>query len=225
MNRRNCLSLFTAGLFGCAVLAGCDQPERRQAMAPRPRYPVVQSQQPGMGQQAVAVAPPQQAVAAYSNGSPSIPVRPAQVAAPAPAGDEEASDPPAPAPVAKTPPSHRGEEPPQRKAFGDVTAHSSFGHAPDYSWLSGEVEYSRISKGWRLRYASVDEEDTYGGSVTLMEHPLLRGLKDGQYVRVQGRLSNPEVRSSAPQFLIDSLQPLQPLRSSDAPEPVREEQP
>jgi hypothetical protein len=119
-------------------------------------------------------------------------------------------------------PNHRGEEPPQRKSFTDISAHSSFAHAPDYTWLSGEVEYSRIGKGWRLRYASVDEEDPYGGSVTLTEHTLLHGLKDGQIVRVQGRLSSSTAKGTAPPYLIDSLQPIGP--SEPAPGTVARQQ-
>jgi hypothetical protein len=83
----------------------------------------------------------------------------------------------------------RGEPPPSRKSFVDTTAQPFFSHADDYTWLQGQVEYSHLSKAWRLRYASVDSEDAYGGSVTLAESNLLQKLKDGQYVRVEGRIS------------------------------------
>src|SRR5699024_3491236 len=72
---------------------------------------------------------------------------------------------------------------PVRRSYTDVTAAACFAHGPDYGWLCGRVEYSRLSKGWRLRYASVDEDDRYGGSVTLVPDPKLDILKDGQYVR------------------------------------------
>src|SRR5262249_48796028 len=49
------------------------------------------------------------------------------------------------------------EAPARRKSFVDLTAAPCFGHAPDYSWVSGQVEYSRVRKEWRLRYASADE--------------------------------------------------------------------
>src|SRR5262249_29636475 len=42
-----------------------------------------------------------------------------------------------------------------------------YGHAEDYTWLSGQVEQWGHNKIYRLRYASVDETDAHGGSVTL----------------------------------------------------------
>jgi hypothetical protein len=83
----------------------------------------------------------------------------------------------------------RGEPPPVRRSFVDTTAQPFFSHAADYSWLQGQVEYSHLSKGWRLRYASVDSEDAYGGSVTLADSEFLKNLKDGQYIRVEGSIS------------------------------------
>jgi hypothetical protein len=88
----------------------------------------------------------------------------------------------------------------------DVTAAPCFGHAPDYSWLSGQVEYSRLSMGWRLRYASVDEEDRYGGSVTLSENRDLDRLKDGQYILVRGHLNSSGTSPNAQSFRVDSFQ-------------------
>jgi hypothetical protein len=71
----------------------------------------------------------------------------------------------------------------------DTTAQPFFAHAPDYSWLQGRVEYSHLSKAWRLRYASVDSEDVYGGSVTLAENDLLKNLKEGECIRAEGHIS------------------------------------
>jgi len=116
----------------------------------------------------------------------------------------------------------RGEPPPQRKSFVDTTAQPFFGHAEDYSWLQGQVEYSCLSKCWRLRYASVDEEDCYGGSVNLIENELLHKLKDGQQVRVQGRLTKvadvqqaggtttfADGKNITPHYRVDSLRPVE----------------
>jgi hypothetical protein len=83
------------------------------------------------------------------------------------------------------------EGPVWRKSFVDITAAPCFGHAPDYTWVSGQVEYSRVRKEWRLRYSSVDETDRFGGRLTLIENEHLNYLADGQYVRVQGHLVNP----------------------------------
>jgi hypothetical protein len=96
---------------------------------------------------------------------------------------------------------------PVRRSYTDVTAAPCFSHAKDYGWLCGRVEYSRLSKGWRLRYASVDEPDRFGGSVTLVPDPKLDALKDGQYVRVTGRPADrpPDL---SPEYEVESLTPV-----------------
>jgi hypothetical protein len=106
-------------------------------------------------------------------------------------------------------PSLVDEPTPPRKSFVDVTAQPCFSHTDDYSCLSGQVQHSRITKGWRLRYASVDEVDPYGGSVTLTDEAKLANLKDGDLVRVHGHLANPEDRGIAPSYHVDSVQPIE----------------
>ncbi len=92
----------------------------------------------------------------------------------------------------------------QPRAQMDLTGSTCLGRGPDYAWLSGQVEYSRLGGGtWRLRYASVDEEDRYGGSVTLVENAGLDRLRDGQRVIVQGHLSNPDDTRPAPAYRVD----------------------
>jgi hypothetical protein len=86
-----------------------------------------------------------------------------------------------------------------------VRSMSRYGHAPDYSWVQGEVQRTR--KGWRLRYASVDETDTYGGSVTLTDDPQLSQLKEGDVYKVEGRLQNPESHFSAPMYMVREVSP------------------
>lgn len=77
--------------------------------------------------------------------------------------------------------------PAARRSYIDITTHPSFAHAEDYSWLVGPVEYSCIRKGWRIRFASVDEEDLYGGSATLIAQAKLANFKEGQIYRVTGQ--------------------------------------
>src|SRR5262249_32012986 len=98
----------------------------------------------------------------------------------------------------------RNESVAQRRSFVDITASSSFGHADDYSWLRGEVEFSKLANGWRLRYASVDENDAYGGSVTLSG--AVGTLTDGQHVYVRGQLHDPDTRRAAPSYRVDSIE-------------------
>jgi hypothetical protein len=79
------------------------------------------------------------------------------------------------------------------------------GHAADYSWLYGEVHYDHISRGWRLRYASLDEIDRWGGAVILAAESDLEKLKEGQVVKVQGRLLEPANSKSSPGYRVDSM--------------------
>jgi hypothetical protein len=95
---------------------------------------------------------------------------------------------------------------PPRKSYSDITAHSSFGHGPDYSWVSGEIQKWR--KDWCLRYASVDEDDPHGGSVTLVGEDLLAQVKDGEHYKVKGRLVPAESKLGTAAFHIESLEPI-----------------
>ena len=89
---------------------------------------------------------------------------------------------------------------PRRRSFVDTTAALCFGHAPDYTWVSGQVEYSAVRKEWRIRYASVDETDRYGGRLALIQNEHVGYMADGQYVRVQGHLVNPGDAAGSPAF-------------------------
>jgi hypothetical protein len=108
-------------------------------------------------------------------------------------------------PVETPPLGSRGETAPRRKSFVDLTASPCFGHAPDYAWLSGQVEHSRILGAWRLRYASVDESDRFGGSVTLVENSQAGYLRDGDYVRVEGHLVDPSSTDHSPAYNIEAF--------------------
>src|SRR5262249_24546845 len=91
-----------------------------------------------------------------------------------------------------------------RKSAADPDARSWFGNAEDFTWLRGQVEYSRLSKGWRLRYRSLGDDDPYGGCVTLLDHPQLASLKDGMFIRVRGHLVNPDRHVNAAAYRIES---------------------
>jgi hypothetical protein len=93
-----------------------------------------------------------------------------------------------------------------RETVVDTTALPCFSHSADYTELTGQIQHSRIARGWRLRYAPVDEVDPYGGSVTLIEEAKLSGLKDGDMVRVHGRFLNSDERGTAPRYEVDAIQ-------------------
>jgi hypothetical protein len=95
---------------------------------------------------------------------------------------------------------------PARKSYVDITARSCFGHSDDYSWISGELQYSHLSKAWRLRYASVDEVDKYGGSMTLVCDRPSTEFKDGVCVRIRGHVDDMSGRSTAPPYQVESVQ-------------------
>ncbi len=92
------------------------------------------------------------------------------------------------------------ERPPRRRSFVDLTAAACFSHSPDYRSLNGQVEFLSSRKEWRLRYASVDETDPYGGRVTLIENEHVQYLSDGQYIEAQGRLLNPHESDGRPAY-------------------------
>jgi hypothetical protein len=93
-----------------------------------------------------------------------------------------------------------------RRAYVDLTAQPWFGRADDHSWLSGQVLYSTSTNTWRLHYASVDDNDAYGGTVTLLAGDQLKGLKDGQSVRVHGRPIDPDRREAGSPYRVASFE-------------------
>jgi hypothetical protein len=104
---------------------------------------------------------------------------------------------------------HDRRNPAPRRGFVDLTAQPWFSHAPDYSWLAGQLRFSKSNTSWRLRYASLDENDPYDGEVTLVDYPQIDCLKDGQYVRVSGHLVDPERKELGSHYRVSSMQPIQ----------------
>jgi hypothetical protein len=112
-------------------------------------------------------------------------------------------------------PPPRASEGPRLRAVVDLTAAACFGRAADYTWLSGQVEFLASTKQWRLRYASVDETDRYGGCVRLIENEHVQYLRDGQYIRAQGRLVNPHEPPGRPAYY--RIESFQDINRQDAP--------
>ncbi len=81
-----------------------------------------------------------------------------------------------------------------------------FARAPDYGWLQGELLFSSVRRLWRLRYAAADDDDAYGGSVTLVGIDSPLALHAGQRVRVKGRLINPRSNEPSPYYRVLSVQ-------------------
>ncbi len=85
-------------------------------------------------------------------------------------------------PVALTPP------PPQeiRKEY-----FPRLGNDPEYRWVTGQLFYIHAESGlWVVRYAPVDREDRYGGSVVLAPAVNMDGFQEGDLVTVRGEILN-----------------------------------
>jgi hypothetical protein len=82
-------------------------------------------------------------------------------------------------------------------------------HNPDYTALVGELQQNPRQGTWRLRYAPVDEEDRYGGCVTLDgSGRMMQGFRHGQRVRVEGALADPDSRELSPAYRVRDVYPL-----------------
>jgi hypothetical protein len=66
-------------------------------------------------------------------------------------------------------------------------------NADDYSWVTGQLFYIHVhadQRLWVVRYAPVDKEDRYGGSVVLAPAAPMDGLREGDLVNVHGEILN-----------------------------------
>jgi hypothetical protein len=64
-------------------------------------------------------------------------------------------------------------------------------HAPDYSWLTGQLFYVHADGGlWVLRYAPLSHEDRNGGSVVLTRDLRMDSFHEGDFVTVHGEIIN-----------------------------------
>src|SRR5439155_23142268 len=65
-------------------------------------------------------------------------------------------------------------------------------HAPDYSWLTGQLFYVHADGGlWVLRYAPLWKEDPNGGSVVLARDLRMDDYHEGDLVTVHGEILSP----------------------------------
>lgn len=111
----------------------------------------------------------------------------------------------------QAPPSHSSANtPPALPSYeqGPATASAAggkFGHDAKYHWLVGTLDYSRIQEAWVLRYVPVEEDDRYGGCVTLVVSGQMKNFKRGQTVRVEGSLIDPESQQLRPAFQVENI--------------------
>jgi hypothetical protein len=68
---------------------------------------------------------------------------------------------------------------------------SKVGHEDDFSWITGQLYYLHVDGGiWVVRYASVDTEDKFGGSVVLTAGVPMHNFREGDLVSVRGEILN-----------------------------------
>lgn len=186
------------GLLAATLVAGCNQAQRqpaRMGMQPMQTTQVYQT----MPQATTVVTQLPEAQAPVEKP-------PEQLPAAAPVKTE-----PEMQPASYTPPAPKEEV--KRRSYTDVTAKPGMGHADNYTWLKGELQYLHGANVWNLRYASVDEEDKFGGSVTLVEMGRQHNFQSGQMVRVEGEVVDAEAKPLGGQgykFRVRSIEPINP---------------
>ncbi len=64
-----------------------------------------------------------------------------------------------------------------------------YGHGKNYRWLLGHLQRVHSPKHqWKIRYAALDENDEWGGSMILAPDAQLDQWKDGDQVYVEGEI-------------------------------------
>lgn len=93
----------------------------------------------------------------------------------------------------------------RRRSYIDLTASPHFDHADDYTMLVGELRFDPASNAWKIRYASAEEGDLYGGSVIVEGIEPVKDRNEVRLVRVQGALSDPNTTLRHPLYRVTSM--------------------
>ncbi|MBI2621163.1 MAG: hypothetical protein HYW63_00765 [Candidatus Levybacteria bacterium] len=68
----------------------------------------------------------------------------------------------------------------------------SYAHAPDYSWVTGQLQYQDIEGGfWIIRFGSRDAP--YNGQFVLGKDSRLQNFKNGDLVKITGKISQDQI--------------------------------
>jgi hypothetical protein len=107
-------------------------------------------------------------------------------------------------------PSHEGAR--LERPAGAVSAPTraarppSWGHADDYRWLLGSLQYDEMRRCWMVEYGGPSQSDAYGGHLELVNPGTMTGFRCGQIVRVEGDLVDPAPHEIRPAYRVRRLQ-------------------
>jgi hypothetical protein len=110
-------------------------------------------------------------------------------------------------PKAIVPPAHAADAAPAAipgKTLASKGEPITFGHEANFTAIAGQVQEFR--KTLRLRYAAIDQNDIYGGVVTLEGSVDLSQLRDGRQVRVRGVLIPPTERNENARYRVTAVE-------------------
>ena len=83
-----------------------------------------------------------------------------------------------------------------------------YAHGENYEWLMGVVHRVHIPrKGWKIRYAPLDQQDQWGGSVVPAPDVRIDGFQDGDNIYVEGEIisDRASLYLSGPRYRITSI--------------------
>lgn len=92
-----------------------------------------------------------------------------------------------------------------------------FGHDPqNFRWLRGVVDYDEDEKNWNIIYdMRPSAEDAFGGSLVLVDDPILQQLNTGEVIEIEGFVAEHETdRRGLPLYKIESLSRIPTLQAS-----------
>ena len=147
---------------------------------------------------------------------------PAPVCAPQPWAPGHLESAPEPAPEYDEAPVEPAPEPPPataRKPIIDesepdtvpvstTVPESIYGRDANYTWLKGQLQRVHVPGGeWKLRYAPLDQQDRWGGSVVLATDVRLDAFVDGDIVYIEGEIlaARPSLYLTGPLYRIRTI--------------------
>lgn len=105
--------------------------------------------------------------------------------------------------ISETPPPPKTADGEQNVVLKNVAF--KYGRGANFESVTGQVQIFR--KTVRLRYASIEQEDAYGG-VVILEGSEIGNLRDGQHVRVQGTFVAPADRNGNAKYRVHTVEML-----------------